>query len=66
MPSDYIRGLEQGLSWIRAMKDYEIETDVPGMERFIPTVLDLIEADYLEHLEQEKAGLYGKREENLG
>lgn len=66
MPSDYIRGLEQGLSWIRAMKDYEIETDVKGMERFIPTVLDLIEADYLEHLEKEKAGLYGKREENLG
>ena len=54
---DYIRGLEMGLKWIREMKDYEIETDVPGMERFIPTVLGLIEADYLEHLERETAGL---------
>ena len=54
---DYIRGLEMDLKWLREMKDYEIETDVPGMERFIPTVLSLIEADYLEHLEREKAGI---------
>ena len=60
MPSEYIRGLETGLSWLRAMKDYEIETDVPGMEKFIPTVLGLIEGDYLERLEKEKAGVYGR------
>lgn len=59
MPSDYIRGLETGLKWFRDMKDYEVETDVEGMEQFIPHILRLIEADYLERLEKEKAGLYG-------
>lgn len=59
MPSDYIRGLETGLSWLREMMGYDVETDVPGMEQFIPHILHLIEADYLERLEKEKAALYG-------
>ncbi len=57
MPIDYIRGLETGLKWFREMMGYEIETDVDGMEEFIPTILKLIEADYLERLEKEKAGM---------
>ena len=56
---DYIRGIETGLSWLREMMGYDIETDVAGMEEFIPHILSLIEADYLERLEKEKAALYG-------
>ena len=55
--TEYIRGLETGLSWFREMMDYEVETDVEGMTEFIPHILGLIEADYLERLEKEKAGL---------
>ena len=54
---DYIRGIETGLSWLREMMGYEVETDVEGMVEYIPHILKLIEADYLERLEKEKAGI---------
>ena len=54
---DYIRGIETGLSWLREMMDYEVESDVDGMAEYIPTIIGLVEADYLEHLEKEKAKL---------
>lgn len=58
---DYIRGLETGLKWFREMQDYDVESDVDGMEEYIPEILKLIEADYLDRIESEKAAIYGKR-----
>ena len=57
--NDYIRGLETGLKWLKEMRDYEVESDVPGMEEYIPTIIGLIEGDYMERLEKEKAALIG-------
>ena len=57
--NDYIRGLETGLKWLKEMRDYEVESDVEGMEEYIPTIIELIEGDYMERLEKEKAGLIG-------
>ena len=57
--NDYIRGLETGLKWLKEMRDYEVESDVDGMEEYIPTIIELIEGDYMERLEKEKAGLIG-------
>ena len=59
MPSEYVRGLETGLKWIREMKSYEVESDVDGMEEYIPTIIGLIEADYTERIEKEKARMLG-------
>lgn len=53
----YIRGLETGLKWLREMRDYEIESEVPGMSEIIPNIIGLIEADYMERLEKEKAAM---------
>ena len=54
-----MRGLETGLKWIREMKDYDVESDVDGMEEYIPTIIGLIEADYTERIEKEKARMLG-------
>lgn len=53
----YIRGLETGLKWLREMRSYEVESDVPSMDEFIPTVIELVEGDYMERLEKEKAAM---------
>ena len=55
LSNDYIRGLEKGLAIINDMREYEVDSDIPGMEEYVHQILDLIVADYMEHIETIKA-----------
>ena len=55
LSNDYIRGLEKGLAIIKDMREYEVDSDIPDMEEYVHQILDLIVADYTEHIETIKA-----------
>lgn len=58
---EYIRGLEKGLSILKDMREYQVDSDITEMPQMIRAFLDLIIADYTDHIEAEKAKLLGAK-----
>ena len=63
LSNDYIRGLEKGLAIIKDMREYEVDSDIPDMEEYVHQILDLIVADYMEHIETIKAEMLKRSSE---
>ena len=53
---EYFRGLDMGLSWLKEMQEYEIDTDGDELlEEQIRGFLGMVINDYMHRLEQARA-----------